>query len=236
MAEKPKDPLKDWVTPAVALARAKLVFSSPISAMDALGVRIRDGLLNVSAREAITVASGKPDQTGKNVAIQKVLWAHLRGGWTGQPHLWTAGQVDIWTERGEVRVSLHDVLFDPVGLDAYLRPLETQSVNLAAGRAVPVPVVGAAPKASSPPPKPQILGKPDLKSIDPKDRRGPSPKEFWDDMLLAMFRRIYVDGWEPERLADLEKAMHTWLAERGKSAGERTVRNIAKKLLEAVKD
>ena len=153
-----KDSLKDWVTPAVAFARAKAVFPGPNAAMDALGVRIRDGLLKVAAREAITVTSGEPDRTGKNVIIEKILWAHLKGGWSGQPHLWTAGQVDIWTERGEVRVSLHDVLFDPVGLDDYLRPLEAQLVKLVAGRTAPVAAAGtAAAPPAAPSPSPAVV-------------------------------------------------------------------------------
>jgi hypothetical protein len=66
--------------------------------------------------------------------------------------------------------------------------------------------------------------------------RGPTPKEWWDDLWIEMFRRIHFGEFLPKRQADMERAMADWLSENNHTASERTVRNAAKKLFEALRE
>jgi hypothetical protein len=70
----------------------------------------------------------------------------------------------------------------------------------------------------------------------PSNRRGPPPKEWWDDLWVEMFRRIHFGAFTPKKQAELENAMADWLEENGHSASERTLRNAAKKLFNALRE
>jgi len=63
---------------------------------------------------------------------------------------------------------------------------------------------------------------------------GRPPKAFWDRLWVAITAQIYNGDLQPSRQADLERAMHDWLAANGEDAGETAVRLKAKLLWEEI--
>ena len=63
---------------------------------------------------------------------------------------------------------------------------------------------------------------------------GRPPAEWWDDLWIEMCRALYVGDLQPQRQADIEKAMNDWIASKGESAAFSTVRSRARKLWQAL--
>jgi hypothetical protein len=110
---------KDWIKPSKALARAKAHFGDAYTAAEALGERLKDGLLGAMAETIVYEEPGKPETTTSFAPLAKVVWRHVTGGWHGQM-FWRTGNLEVWLDRGEDRCSLHGILFDPEGLDKFL--------------------------------------------------------------------------------------------------------------------
>ncbi len=62
---------------------------------------------------------------------------------------------------------------------------------------------------------------------------GRPPATFWDDLWVAMAIQLYNGDLQPDRLAEVERAMHDWLSSKGLGAAEMTVRTRARKLFRA---
>lgn len=67
-----------------------------------------------------------------------------------------------------------------------------------------------------------------------KHAGGRPPKAFWDDLWANIAAQLYNGDLKPERQADIEKAMHDWLALNDQNAGETAVRAKAKLLWLAI--
>lgn len=93
----------------------------------------------------------------------------------------------------------------------------------------PPPVVDVPPQPS--PPNPVQLRRVDA---SPPNRGGRPAKAFWDDLLIEIARRLYAGEFHPKRQAEVENAMHDWIAANGHSAGETQVRERARKLWQAI--
>jgi hypothetical protein len=65
-------------------------------------------------------------------------------------------------------------------------------------------------------------------------KAGRPPAEWWDDLWIEMCRSLYRGDRQPQRLADIEKAMNDWIAAKGESAATSTVRGRARKLWQAI--
>lgn len=61
-------------------------------------------------------------------------------------------------------------------------------------------------------------------------RAGRPRKEFWEDLLVAIFDQLWHGELTPKTQADVEGAMHDWLSANGHDASERSVRQRAKSL------
>ncbi|MGE0423896.1 MAG: hypothetical protein AB7O88_16645 [Reyranellaceae bacterium] len=59
---------------------------------------------------------------------------------------------------------------------------------------------------------------------------------FWDDLLIATFKRIYFGDFKPTQQTDIEKTMLDWAASVGVEVDPSTVRIRAAKLWKALKD
>lgn len=65
--------------------------------------------------------------------------------------------------------------------------------------------------------------------------------DWWDDLLIAMFRRLWEDKWTPRTQAEVVEAMHQWLADNPgddpnspRQAGETVLKERARKLMEGL--
>jgi hypothetical protein len=65
-------------------------------------------------------------------------------------------------------------------------------------------------------------------------RGGRPAKPWWDDLWADIGAQLYNGGLKPSRLADIEKAMHEWVARRGDTVGETPIRKAAKLLWDAI--
>lgn len=67
--------------------------------------------------------------------------------------------------------------------------------------------------------------------------RGGRPKaDFWEDLWIEICRQLYLGDLKPKTQADIERAMHKWISDHEKSAGETVVRDRARKLWRVIKD
>jgi len=58
----------------------------------------------------------------------------------------------------------------------------------------------------------------------------PPRKDFWDDLLIAMFERLWTENWRPKNKTEVENAMLDWAASHGKQLGPTSVKIPAGKL------
>lgn len=69
----------------------------------------------------------------------------------------------------------------------------------------------------------------------PNRAKGGRPrKPFWDQLWASVAAQLYNGDLKPARQADIERAMHEWLAANGEDAGETAVRAKAKLLWAAI--
>jgi hypothetical protein len=67
------------------------------------------------------------------------------------------------------------------------------------------------------------------------NKGGRPRKEFWDDLLIAIFAQIYEGALTPKSQADLENAMLDWASAHGHQLGETSVKGPARKLFAAIR-
>jgi hypothetical protein len=138
--------------------------------------------------------------------------------WTGTMRFWVPGG-----RNGHSHTYLYfGVRLSPAALMANL-PEPPPSPSLP----VTSPIIGPVPNpltAAAPVP---------VLAITPKGGR--PPKAYWQRLWIEMARQLYEGDLKPERQADIEKAMTDWLAAQGEHPSERTIRDAARDLWQAVK-
>ena len=82
------------------------------------------------------------------------------------------------------------------------------------------------------------------KSASTPARKKPAGRpraDWWDDLLIAMFRRLWDNKWAPRTQAEVVEAMHQWLADNPgddpdapRQAGDTVLKERARKLLEGL--
>ena len=194
---------QSWVEPAAALERAIKKYGTKPTATEALGNRLRDGLLLSVARNTRTKPRDTPEQANQYLILPANVWERVQGGWLVQS-LWVTGQLDVWFDHGNTRFSCHGVRFDPVGLDEFLGPAPV----------APAPAVAS-------PPTPELVS---------KHGGGAPSKDFWPDLWIAIAAQLYLGDLKPKKQAELEEAMSAWATLKGKNVGESTIRRHAAKL------
>lgn len=66
------------------------------------------------------------------------------------------------------------------------------------------------------------------------NRGGRPPAEFWDDLWSFIAASLYGGALNPKNQADIERAMTSWIEDRGHSAAPSTVRARARRLWDAI--
>jgi hypothetical protein len=79
-------------------------------------------------------------------------------------------------------------------------------------------------------PDPAAVLSPEISS----GKSGRLPAEWWDDLWIEMCRSLYLGDLQPQKQADIEKAMSEWIASKGQSAAISTVRSRARKLWQVI--
>jgi hypothetical protein len=64
---------------------------------------------------------------------------------------------------------------------------------------------------------------------------GRPPKPWWDDLWAEICRQVFVGELNPERQAEVERAMLDWAVASGESLSEPSARLAARKLVQAIK-
>jgi hypothetical protein len=67
------------------------------------------------------------------------------------------------------------------------------------------------------------------------NKGGAPRKAFWDDLLIAMFLKIWSDNWAPKTQAEIQRAMLDWASDHDHQLSETSVRETAKKLFIALR-
>lgn len=68
----------------------------------------------------------------------------------------------------------------------------------------------------------------------PPTQGGRPPANWWEDLIIDIFAKIYLGDLKPERQSHVEDAMNDWLVAHGHSASGSTVRKRARKVWEAI--
>jgi hypothetical protein len=71
-------------------------------------------------------------------------------------------------------------------------------------------------------------------SMGPPTQGGRPPANWWEDLIIDIFAKIYRGDLKPERQSHVEDAMNDWLVAHSHSASGSTVRKRARKVWEAV--
>lgn len=75
---------------------------------------------------------------------------------------------------------------------------------------------------------------PDVVSDRPVNTGGRPRAEFWDDMLIEIFRQLWEGGLKVTRQAEIEAAMKEWAEANGHSPSDSSIRQRARKLWAAL--
>jgi hypothetical protein len=219
------DQFETWIPAREVYRRANDAFGS--HAAYTIVERLRTGLLLARARHAFD----EPDGTkrGPEFLISKELWKkfHSDNQYLSQNTLWNTGATEIHTYQSRsLTFKFFDVRFDPDGVGEMLppKPAAKGLAGTLAGALRP-PSPNASPVVteaiSAPVPKAPVA----VTGIGGRPR-----KEFWDDLLIAVFEKFWLENFSPKSQADVERAMLDWVSERGERLGESSVKAPARKL------
>lgn len=206
-AEKMENP-EEWITAAEADKLLAAGSKSSLVARMALCKRAYAGMVRARAQRFI-VASRPSDA----VEVPAIFW------WAeGNPALeqnWQTGDFDTYVPRhlltGEWRKFSGELHLQAFGV-TFLRS-DVEKI--------------APPPAASPP---AIAAEPEVA----RNKGGRPKHQFWEELLIEMARKLYVESFHPKTQADIEKAMHDWIILNGYEAGETAVRERARMLWRAI--
>lgn len=174
-----------WLLPGAALDL--LAHLGNTSAKNSIVMRLRSGLLRAVPETLVSKYQGKEKRFVRPL-IGAGFWndvgnqIHAHGFWISGDAVMEVRHPDQRHDpmtSSKIEVSLFQVRFDP----AVLRPLTRTGSDLASQ-------IG-------------VIGRPQPEAIKRISKGGRPPKAFWDDLWLAMFRKIHVEGLKYQTQADL---------------------------------
>lgn len=161
----------------------------------------------------IEAAAGAFQKANAREAAKQVVMLppEVWNGWAClvDHNFWDTGDVTLYTRGsgygGHLIGTWFDVRFNPKGFEGV----------------VTLPAISPLPVALPPAPVQQNAG-------------GRPAKGWWEDLWIEIGRQLYEGDLKPDKQADIEKAMHDWLATIGETASEETIRSRARKLYRAL--
>jgi len=212
-----------WLTPRDAVNLVGQDMQNWDIAAETILRRVDAGLIRAHFKTGTVLESGKIDKLKDFFVVPggvKKAWADSSVPYTLP--FWTSGDAEVHLKLRQAGTydrtqiwTLFGIRFDPAGINDLL--------NKPAKLPEPYP---SSPSLTPPSPSPET----------PKHAGGAPRKEFWDDLWLAMFKRLWVENWQPKNQAEVEKAMLDWAAENGKDLGPTSVKTPAKKLFLLTKE
>lgn len=227
-----------WLMPSYALGRVNQALDEMSSAIEVIVRRLEAGLILAAAKNSSWELDGRQADPTAVIVILPRYWSALTIA-DRKRDLWTTAQVRFQFDsdtssfislgfvgapnpyRGPSRVVIDyfGIRFKPSDVADCLGTLPPGRMAVEA----PEP-----PTASSP--SPPVVASP------APNKGGRPPKEWWEDLWIEMFRRIHNGDFKPKNQAELENAMHDWLAEHSQAGSVQTVRAAARKLFRVLKD
>ena len=124
------DELARWITPAEALAQVrKEMGGDEFAASASIVARLSDGLIIAGASTVVAAADYNDEVRGTNVMVLPSHWKAASGNVLGQL-FWKTGDMQVWTDRGNTRVSYYGLRFDPAAISQVApKPTPPQSTS-----------------------------------------------------------------------------------------------------------
>lgn len=192
--------------------------------------QLRDGLLLAGAAHAVW-AKGSSRERYTYCKVDDFFWDPDASSQIASP-LWQTGDIEFSKYFGEgyssIRgtVTFYDVRFNP---DHMARIVERTAKAISR-------LEEDEPKPAEFPASPTMVAEAQaeldakLDKAAPASSRGRPRKDWWDDLWVEMARQLWVGDLKPSKLAEIETAMHDYLAQRNETASETPIRNAARKL------
>jgi hypothetical protein len=162
---------------------------------------------------------------GSLITVPPYVWKVLRDeDYSSSLPLWASNDIEARIEHRDSyrqrRIErYYGVRFDPSGVQGLL-PEQGLRLDRKVGTTTTSPPSSAEP---SPPAK------------RPANKGGRPRKEFWDDLLIAIFKQIWDGDLQPQTQADIERAMLDWASDNGHQLSESSVKTPARKLFAATR-
>lgn len=211
MADEPftADDYARWMHPKAALSLLGNDYGEWGVAAAAIIARLRVGLVrSAAATWRQGTRAGSEPATIPAVNWSKSVDLYSRHGfWSSSDH-----EINLGDQYRPLIVTYYGIRFEPKGINSLLTtPIPEPEAPLVGAPSLPIPPA-------------------------PVSNRGRPRADFWDDLLVAMFRRIHFGDLKPKRQADIEKAMLDWASENSVSVNESSVRPRAAKIWKALKE
>jgi hypothetical protein len=235
-----------WLTPKAALEQVAAHLGEQINAChQTLLTHLVDGYINAAAMHTALVQGAHRKGLEDYRLIKPAIWERLEASNPAFSFpVWKDGTVHVQFIIDRMSAAqewkLVGVRIDPSGVEKYfpiagpIKAVDTPTIN------PPAPTFTATPISSAPVYETASAlagtlspsdGATAVTSLPPPKHAGGAPrKEFWDDLWLAMFERLWLTDWKPKKQAEIEKAMLNWAAENGHSLGPTSVKKPASKL------
>jgi hypothetical protein len=198
-----------WLTPLDAVSALEGRYTK-IVAIQMMFIRLQGGALDAFARDFYTAPL--PASNPLPYAVSVEIWQAIAAQHGANFHVarfWVSGDFTLTVPGNGDRLTMDfhylGVRFDPVIID-----------QMARGLARPSPQQTVRTEDTAPPTAPNLGGRPRA--------------DWWDNLWIEMCRQIYNGNLKFDRIADIERAMHDFLATIDRSASEATLKRAARKL------
>jgi len=213
---------RTWSPAHRAIQLLTPIFPDPRDSRETIIHQAAAGLIASRCRRAIFEPDRlrRPARQGDNVAIDLDFWREFRDPCNREREVWPTGEFVVR------RVDAHRQ--DTV--TTYLRSYGTEFrdddlVSLlpdhGGGAGVSRIAFDGGARGADPPPAWRSAG-------------GRPPSAWWDALWIDIARQLHRGELAPATQADIERAMHAWIARNGHAAGETAIRERARKLFRAL--
>ncbi|UPK00506.1 hypothetical protein [Bradyrhizobium sp. 170] len=201
-----------WISAAEAIGLLAPGGKDQFAAKMALCKRAHAGMVRSRAQRFIIAG-----RVRDNVELPPVFW--WAEGHEALHQNWHTGDFDTWPDSGllsrDLRLSAGKVHLEAFDVSFLRSDLE---------KMIPADL--------APPPPPALNS---AAAAEPARNKGGRPRhEFWEELWVEIARQLYIGDLKPKTQADIEAAMHQWIADQGREAGGTTIRDRARMLWRAI--
>jgi hypothetical protein len=228
------DEFAGWITLKSAYDLTRAATKDAHVAATSLLHRLGDGVLIGAAEKAIRVDGGTTAtaEPKDKMPVPRDVWAHVLGSETylSQWDGWKNSDVILAMQgahRTTFTLKYYGVRLFPATFQNFLNGLTEQVPKSNGLLAEAAEAVGVRRTPGSIRPSAVPI---EMPAPQAKHGGGAPRKEFWDDLWLAMFERLWLTDWKPKNQTEVENAMLYWAAKQGHKLGSTIVKKPAGKL------